>query len=107
MDPEQKSTAINTENTAQKTDPKKDEKYAEALAAQAMLDYKMQQANRPETKHFISKKMLVYIVVSVIITIISMIFMGGGSDQKKAQDSAKTQQLIDGAQELQDAQNGN
>ena len=85
----------------------KDEKYAEALAAQALLDYKMAQSSQPKTEHFISKKWLTYIGISIVLTILSFMFMAGGSDQKKAQDSVQTQQLINGAQELQDAQTAN
>lgn len=87
--------------------PDKDQQYAEALASQALLDYKMSQAKQPKTEHLISKKWIIYLAISLLLTIVSFAFMSGGSDDKKAQDSAKTQQLINSAQELHDANEAN
>ncbi len=85
------------------TDKTKDDKYAQALAQMATMDYAMEQKSKPGVKHLISKKWLIYIVISLVLSVLSLVFMGGGSE-KKAQDTEKTQQILNGTQELLDSE---
>lgn len=85
---------------------KHDDHYAESLAKMALLEYQMEEKAAPQTKHFISKKMLIYIVASLIISIISLVI--GNIYFKKHNpnqtDEQTTQQLLDTKNELQDLQ---
>lgn len=86
-------------------DNKKDDKYAQALASMALLDSKMQEKQQPEIKHFISKKTLIYIVLSLIVSIIGLfisrsILSGSGAEKTSNDDTVK--QLIDTTKEVQD-----
>lgn len=87
-----------------------DDKYAQSLAQMATLDYQLEQSKQPETKHFISKKTLIYIALSTIIGIISLIVMslvnrGGSTLDPSSGSSSQTQELLDGAKQIQDVRN--
>lgn len=109
MDPDQKLVDVNSaSDEKQIIDPAKNDKYAVALAQMATLDYNMSQARQPKTKHFISKKFIVWTVASALLIIIPWAYSQIASrndSEAKAKDSQRTQQLLNSAQELQDLQN--
>jgi hypothetical protein len=59
---------INENNSTKNKD-----EYAQALATMATLDYELSEKTQPEQKHFISKKMLIYIILSLIISIFTLL----------------------------------
>ncbi len=65
-------TNIKNQNLAppqpEQKDPVKDEKYAQALLAMANMEQKLKQADTPQKKPLISKKRLVYIIVTTALT---------------------------------------
>lgn len=103
------STTSNKKDSSEQTssvhNTKKDESYAQALASMALLDSKMQEKQQPEVKHFISKKTLVYIVLSLIVSVIGLfisksVLSGSGAEKTNSDDTVK--QLIDTTKEVQD-----
>lgn len=67
-----------------KTDPE----YAEAVAALAMLDSKLEERkNQPKKKTPSSRKMLIYLVLAIAIIIVSIVWMN--KSIKSATDDAK------------------
>ncbi len=103
------STTSNKKDSSEQTssvhNTKKDESYAQALASMALLDSKIQEKQQPEVKHFISKKTLVYIVLSLIVSIIGLfisksVLSGSGAEKTNSDDTVK--QLIDTTKEVQD-----
>ncbi len=99
MDGQSAQTAKN--NPAERV---KDEKYAAALMEMANLDYDMQQKLKPPTKHFIPKKLLIYLALS---TIISIIFYAGyaivnhGKPDQGQRVEQKAQEILKDTKELQ------
>lgn len=93
-------------------DPK-DKKYADSLAQMARLEYQMdQRKNSSIVPHIISRKKLIYIGVSIVVTIASLFISplnpfssSDSADQAQSISSDTTQKLIDATQELQDANN--
>lgn len=66
----------NTPNKAtinENNSTKNKDEYAQALATLATLDYKLSEKAQPEQKHFISKKMLIYIIISLVISIFTLL----------------------------------
>jgi hypothetical protein len=90
------------------TDSDKEQKHAEALAQMAALDYKLAESHKPEQKHFISKKVLIYLAISAVVSIISLIVMAIASrNNTPTQDTQQTDQLLDTLKEVKDLQNDN
>lgn len=102
MDPNIKNQNQTIPQT-EKPDPAKDEKYAQALVAMANMEYKMEQSHIPQRKQLISKKKLIYIVVSIVVTILSLLltpslFKSGQGINSKGTET----QLLDNAGEIKD-----
>ncbi len=94
-------TNANVENNT-----KKDDDYANALATMATIDYQMRERSQPETKHFISKKMLVSIIISLVLSIITLIvgkFMTRNDSQAK--DNQTINELLQTTKEIKDIEN--
>lgn len=91
--------------TSQK--PKIDDEYAATLARVTALQYDMEQKSKPEVKHFISKKVLIYTVISLIVSIIGMIIanqvLGGNKSAGPSEDTVKG--LLDTTREVRDIEN--
>lgn len=86
--------------------PEKDEKYAAALAQMATLEYEMQQKEKPEQKHFISKKMLIYLGVSTALSLLVWVYFAvTHKDPVPGINSDTTKELLDTTKELRDLQN--
>lgn len=93
-----------TEN--QQEQEKKDDQYATALAKMAALDYQMQEKSQPEQKHFISKKVLAYIVLSLIISILTLVvghFLTRNNTKEK--DNETINQLLETTKDVRDLEN--
>lgn len=82
---------------------KKDDDYARALATMATIDFKMQEKSQPETKHFISKKMLVSIIISLVLSIITLV-VGKimTRNDPKAKDDQTINELLQTTKDIKD-----
>lgn len=82
------------------------EKYAQALAQMTTLDYKLEQQNTPAPTHFISKKVLIYIAICLVIAIVgilvSSLVLKSNSGNSGPGGDITTQQLIDTSKEIQE-----
>lgn len=93
-------------NPEQSHNKSNDDDYARALAKMAELDYQIGQKAEPESKHFISKKMLVYIILSLIISVITLIighFMTKNNTKK--QDDETINQLLQTTKDIRNLEN--
>lgn len=82
----------------------KDEKYAAALVQMANLDYEMQQKQKPPTKHFISKKLLIYLAISTIMSIIfyaAYAIANRGKPDQGQKAEQKAQEILKDYKEMQ------
>jgi len=102
MKPDDAPPGQNTTKPNPAADPAKDEKYAQSLAKMAALDYSLQQSKAPAQKHFISKKVLIYLGISAVASILSLIVMALTSKDSAPSPDLQTQQLLDSAKELQE-----
>ncbi len=84
-----------------KRDSEADAKYAASLIQMANMKYEMEQANKPKRQR-ISTKKLIYIVTSIVITIISLIFTPLLLKNKTADTKDSTKQLLDSSNYIQD-----
>lgn len=99
---------LSNQQTPQPAVPKsqKDDQYAEALAKMATLDYQMEQKAQPPTKHFIPKKMVIYLAVSLVISIIMLIvghFVTRNQSQEKSDQTIN--QLLETTKDVRDLEN--
>lgn len=81
------------------------DEYAQALATMSALDYKLSEKSQPEIKHFISKKMLVYIILSLVVSILSL--LAGKlltKNNNPAAEDKTVEQLLQTSKDLQDLQ---
>ena len=105
MQPENNpSPSQTTPKTA--TNAKNSDDYARALATMATIDYQMRERSQPETKHFISKKMLISIIISLILSILTLV-IGKVATRKDtpAQDSQTVDQLLQTTKDVRDLEN--
>lgn len=82
----------------------KDQQYAEAVAKMAALDYELEHKNDTKQKHIISKKMLIYIVISIVLSIIVWVYFAitNKDPLPGVDDSKTTEQLLETTKELQE-----
>ena len=84
------------------TDPQKDTKpelsdeYAQSLLRTVTMEYEQKQALKPVAKHFISKKTLVLVVVTLVLSIIVGVVVDRVAHNRS--DSSSTKQLINSTQ---------
>lgn len=102
----EKSTVDNQSESDEAGTLRKSNQYAQALATMATIDYKLQEKSQPEIKHFISKKMLISIVISLIVSLIGLILAKTVFNKPNSlspnQDQDTVNQLLDTKQELND-----
>lgn len=82
--------------------------YAQSLARMAALDYEMEHKSQPIQKHFISKKMIIYTVVSIIISLIGLIIGHYVIKDKSPPNQSgedMTKQLLETTKEVRDMEN--
>lgn len=81
------------------------DEYAQALANMSALEYKLHEQSQPTTKHIISKKMLVYAILSLIISILTL--LAGKiltKNNSHTTDDKTVEQLLQTSKDLQDLQ---
>jgi hypothetical protein len=82
-------------------DPEADAKYAASLIQMTNMQYEMEQAKKPRKK-LISTKKLIYIGLSIVVTIISLIFTPLLLKSKSSPDAQDTtKQLINSSNYVQ------
>ena len=73
----------------------------------AAIDYELDQKPKAEVKHFIPKKVVIYIVISLVLSII--MYLAGSlllkDDSSTESSPDTTKKLLDSAKELRDIQN--
>lgn len=78
-----------------------DDKYARALLALEEVNYKLAQKDIPKQRHFISKKMLIWIGLSLVLSIITgLAFSAVSKEAPSPINDQTTQELLDTSQEL-------
>lgn len=99
MDPVQTPAQKPTPNPKSKEptveEQAKTDAYAQSLLRTVTLDFDAKQAQKPKTKHFVSKKLLIYLIVSILLTI--ALWVAGatiGKQKNKEQSDQKTEELI-------------
>jgi hypothetical protein len=58
-----------------KDEPVKDDAYAQALLRQVNAEFAAKQAQKPPVKHFVSKKTLIYLAASILLTIAASVIV--------------------------------
>ncbi len=109
-EPNPQTTINKSQPVQQQSDSKQkaehDDRYAEALAKMAALDMQMEEKAKPEQKHFISKKILVYIVASLVISIATLIIGHFVTrNHTEQQDSQTINQLLETTKDVRDLEN--
>lgn len=97
-------TMPDNQGSASSAPPAIDDNYANALANMVTMESQLKEKQTPEIEHFISKKILVYIIISIIISIIGVAITGtqlkSSGPEQSEQDTIN--QLLDTKQELND-----
>lgn len=84
-------------------DPKMTDAYAQSLLAATTAEFNARQANKPQTKHFLSKKMIIFLVASVIMTILLWgiaVYSSRRNHNAEAQTNVHTQELLQQTRQL-------
>lgn len=109
LDKTQQSPDQNLPHMVSASNSEKDEKYAQALASMAVMESQMQEKQQPATKHFISRKTLIYIVLSLIVSIIGLFIsktiLSKSSSPNGGNGEDTVKQLLDTTKEVKDLQN--
>ncbi|MCA9342432.1 hypothetical protein KC950_00245 [Candidatus Saccharibacteria bacterium] len=107
MEPNQQTNIQPSGQTPEPNKSEKDEKYAEALAKMATLDYDLEHKNDVKQKHFLPKKTIVYIVISLILSVITWAYFAITNQEPIPDiDSTKTtDELLETTKELRDFEN--
>lgn len=102
--PQVNPTANSSLKPSETSDSKNDPKYAESVAAMAMLDYQLQEKSNPEPKHLISKKVIWYLVISTVISIVGLGIYNFANRDKPDQSTQQIEQLLKSTQEIRELQ---
>lgn len=83
--------------------------YAEALVRMVALDAEMDEKHGPAQKHLISKKTVIYLLVSLVLSVITLIagntFVKNSTPNTNSEDTTK--KLLDSTKEIRSLENEN
>ncbi len=78
------------------TKPELTDEYAQSLLRTVTMEYEQKQALKPVTKHVVSKKILVLIVITLVLSILVGVVVDRVAHNRS--DSSSTKQLINSTQ---------